>query len=129
MRVFNPHTPTNRGSNLAATYRKQERLKKNAYAQGVIEVEHASFTPLVFSVTGGLGNEANKFYKRLASLLAAKQNEPYSSTLACLRCRLSFSLLWSSIRCIKGVRCNVVLLSIVFILYLCLCTCTSKKRK
>ena len=104
VRVFNPHAPSNRGTNIASTYRKHEKLKKDAYEQRVLQVEHASFTPLVFSATGGLGNMANTFYKRLASLLAAKQDDSYSSTLAWIRCRLSFSLLRSSIRCIRGAR-------------------------
>ena len=49
VRVFNPHAPSNRNTNLTSCYRKHERLKKNAYEQRVREVEHASFTPLVFS--------------------------------------------------------------------------------
>ena len=49
---------------------EHERLKRiHSYEQRIREVEHASFTPLVFSATGGLGNEAKTFYKRLASLL------------------------------------------------------------
>ena len=102
VKVFNPHAPSNRNSNLASCYRTHERLKKNSYEQRIREVEHASFMPLVFSVTGGLGNEAKTFYKRLASLLASQWDNLYSSTMAWLRCRLTFSLLTSSIRCIRG---------------------------
>ena len=43
-------------------------------------------------------------YKRLASLLCAKWNQPYSSTMAWIRCRLTFSLLRSAIQCIRGAR-------------------------
>ena len=43
--------------------------KKRAYEQRIREVEHASFTPLVMSATGGLAKEATNFYKRLASPL------------------------------------------------------------
>ena len=107
VRVFNPHAPSNRNTNLTSCYRKHERLKKNAYEQRVREVEHASFTPLVFSATGGLGNEAKTFYKRLASLLASKRDDPYNSTMSWLRCRLTFSLLRSSIRCIRGARSHL----------------------
>ena len=32
-------------------------------------MKHSSFTPLVLSATGGMGNEATIFYKHLASLL------------------------------------------------------------
>ena len=46
-------------------------------------MEHATFSPLILSATGGLAREATTFYKRLASLLAAKWEEPYSTVLCC----------------------------------------------
>ncbi|XP_064400136.1 uncharacterized protein LOC135346446 [Halichondria panicea] len=104
VRVFNPLAPSNRHTQLSSAYSKHERIKKRAYEQRIREIEHATFTPLVLSATGGLGNEANTFYKRLASLLATKWNNPYSSTMCWLRCRLSFSLLRSSIMSIRGAR-------------------------
>ena len=79
-------------------------MKKRAYEQRVREVEHGSFTPLVFSASGGMGNAAKIFYKRLASMIAEKSGSPYSTTLAWLRTRLSFSLLRSAIQCIRGTR-------------------------
>ena len=89
---------------LASTYRKHERIKIRAYEQRVREVEHGSFTPLVMSLTGGCGNAANICYKRLASMLADKRDQPYSTTLAWMRCKLSFTLLRSAIQCIRGTR-------------------------
>ena len=77
-------------------------MKKRAYEQRVLEVEHASFTPLVMSLTGGLSKAANSTYKRLSSLLTAKWNSSYSSVMGWLRCQLMFSLLRSSIMCIRG---------------------------
>ena len=72
---------------------EHERLKRiHSYEQRIREVEHASFTPLVFSATGGLGNEAKTFYKRLASLLVSKWDNLYSSMMAWLRCRLTLIL-------------------------------------
>ena len=85
-------------------YRKHEQAKKRAYSQRVREIEHSSFTPLVLSATGGFGSEAKVFYKRLASLLADKWDQPYSSTTCWLRCRLGFSLLRSAIRSLRGSR-------------------------
>ena len=41
---------------------------------------------------------------RLASLLASKRDKPYSTTMGWLRCKLSFTLLRSSILCIRGTR-------------------------
>ena len=64
----------------------------------------ASFTPLVFATTGGMGREATAFYKRLADLLANKNNVAYSTTMAWMRCSLSFSLLRSAVMCIRGSR-------------------------
>ena len=65
---------------------------------------HASFTPLVLSATGGKANGAITFYKRLASCLATKWDQPYGSTMSWLRCRLTFSLLRSAIQCIRRAR-------------------------
>ena len=102
VRVFNPHAPSNCQQSLAGTYRKHERAKIRAYEERVREVEHGSFTPLVMSLTGGCGNAASVVYKRLASMLAEKRDQPYSTTLASMRCKISFALLQSSIQCIRG---------------------------
>ena len=106
VRVFNPYAPSNRQP-LPTCYRKHENQKKRAYEQRVREVERGSFTPLVLSLTGGLGNAASVCYKRLASLISAKRDVPYSSTMAWIRCSLSFSLLRSSIQCIRGARSTI----------------------
>ena len=102
VRVFNPHATSNQHPQQQSVYRHHEMLKRNAYEQRIREVEHASFTPLVMSVTGGLGPAATTTYKRLASLLSTKWNQPYGTVMAWLRCRLSFSLLRSSIMCFRG---------------------------
>lgn len=104
VRVFNPHAPSNRRTPLPSCYRRHEQAKKRTYEQRCREVEHASFTPLVLSATGGLAKEATVFYKRLASKLASKWDANYSSTLCWLRCRLAFSLLRSAIQAIRGAR-------------------------
>ena len=70
------------------------------------ELEHSSFTPVVLSSTGGLQPAATATYKRLASLLVTKWNQPYSTTMSWLRCRLSFSLLRSSIQACCWFRCE-----------------------
>ena len=80
------------------------RKTPRAYQQRVREIEHSSFTPLILSATGGMGTEATKFDKHLASMLAQKWDFPYSSTLCWLRCRLTFSLPRSAIQAIRGAR-------------------------
>ena len=104
VRVFNPYAISNRQTSLSTTYRSHEREKKRHYLQRIRDVEQSSFSPLVFSSTGGMAKEASAFYKRLASLLSEKHDQSYSSTMAWLRCVLSFSLLRSAILCFRGHR-------------------------
>ena len=90
-------------SSLQAVYRQHEQEKRQ-YDQCVREVEHATFTPLVLSSTGGMGKAATVFYQRLASMLSEKRGIQYSKTIGWLRCRMSFALLRCSIMCIRGAR-------------------------
>jgi len=71
--------------------------KKREYGDRVRSVEHGSFTPLVFSMFGGLGREETVFYSCLADLLSQKHSTPYTKTLSLLRCSISFLLLHSAI--------------------------------
>ena len=75
-----------------------------AYEERVREVERGSFTPLVFSSSGGMGRSATVTYRRLASLLSDKWNSPYPVIMGWLRCSLSFSLLRSALMCVRGSR-------------------------
>ena len=104
VRVFNPYAPSNRNTTIEKTYRKHEMEKKRAYTQRVWEIEHSSFTPLVLSASGRFAREATHFYKRLASRLADKWDQPYSLMMRWLRCTISFALLHSAIQCIRGTR-------------------------
>ena len=67
-------------------------------------INHGTFTPLVFTTSGGTGPAAFLFFKHLASMLAAKHQKPYAHVLGWIRCCLSFSLLRSSIVCLRGAR-------------------------
>ena len=89
---------------LRSTYGDLERLKRRSYEQRVREIEHGTFTPLIFSASGGLGKAAHLTYCRLASLLSAKWNEHYNIVIRWLRCRISFSLLRSAISCLRSSR-------------------------
>lgn len=105
VRVFNPYVVSSgTAPTLAARYRRHECSKKRLYEQRIREVDGGSFTPLVFSCSGGAGPSATRYLKRLASLLSEKRDIPYSSTVGWLRCRLSFALLRSSLMCLRGSR-------------------------
>ena len=104
VQVFNPHAQSNKHSSLPSVYRMHEKMKKRQYQQRVLEIEHASFTPLILSATGGMANEATFFYKRMANLLSMEWDQQYSITMAWLRCRITFALLRSAIQCLCGAR-------------------------
>ena len=104
VRVFNPLAPSNCRSSLSTTYRRHEATKKRSYEQRVREIAHGSFTPLVFSASGGMAPAATITFKRLASLLAEKRQQEYNKTIAWIRCQLSFSLVRSSVMCLRGAR-------------------------
>ena len=51
---------------------RQHETEKKQYASRVLEVEQATFTPLVFSTTGGMAVERKRYHSRLAELVAMK---------------------------------------------------------
>ena len=85
-------------------FTQHEREKRRAYNQRIREVEHDSFTPLIFSASGGMGPSTTIAYRRLAALLAEMRGQRYSLVMTWLRCRLSFSLLRSAVTAIRGSR-------------------------
>ena len=87
-----------------ACYRRYEREKRRAYEQRVLDVEHGTFTPLVLSTSGGWGLSATVAFKRLAGLISEKYDQPYSSTLSFIRCKIAFSLIDSAISCLRAPR-------------------------
>ena len=100
IRVFHPLASSYRNTSLENLYRQHERQKKREYGDRVRQVELGCFTPLVFSTTGGMALEATTTFKRLASILAEKKNEPYPVVMRWLCARVSFSLLRSALACL-----------------------------
>ena len=50
-------------------------------------MEQVTFTPLVFSTTGGMAVEGKRYHGRLAELVAAKKGEGYATTMSWIRVR------------------------------------------
>ena len=84
--------------------KKHEQEKRRRYDQHIREVEHGSLTPLVFNTMGGMGPTASVVFKRIASMIADKTSQSYTSTIQLIRCKLTFSLLRSTITCLRGSR-------------------------
>ena len=91
-------------SSIIARHRRNEKEKRRQYEERICNIEHGSFTPLVFTTAGGMGPSASTFYKYLSSRLSIRYSKSYSKILNWIRCRLSFSLLRSSIMCLRGAR-------------------------
>ena len=73
IRVFNPYAKTHLNKNLKAAFTRNEREKKRQYNQRCIQVEHASFTPLVFSAYGGCSRETHHFLNTFSEQLSDKK--------------------------------------------------------
>ena len=48
-------------------YKEYENEKKRQYAERVMEIEQGTFTPLVFTTTGGMADECVKYQTDLRS--------------------------------------------------------------
>ena len=85
VRVFNPFSRSYVTSPIGTTYRRHERAKAREYEQRVREIERASFTPLVFSATGGMAPASESVLQeavRPASRPTEGQLQPYDCSCA-----------------------------------------------
>ena len=89
---------------LKQIYKQHENDKKRLYTQRVMDVEQGTFTPLVFTTTGGMGEEYKRYHNRLAELVAAKKGEDYANTVSWIRSKVSFAILRAALLCLRGSR-------------------------
>ena len=75
VRIFYPNAQRLENKTHKKCYKLNEREKKTDYSSGIFNVEQGSFTPLVFSITGGMGKEFSTFVKRLCQMISLKQKE------------------------------------------------------
>ena len=104
IRVCHPNADSYKDLTQEHVYCLHENEKKRMYERRVLEVEQASFTPLVFTTTGGMGRECLRYHSRLAELISIKKGEDYAKTLTWIRGKVSFSILRSALLCLRGSR-------------------------
>ena len=104
VRVCHPNAESYKDLTPQQIYRHHENEKKRMYASRVMEVEQATFTPLVFTTTGGMAPECQVYHRRLAELLSVKKGEDYSTTMSWIRTKVSFTILRTSLLCLRGSR-------------------------
>jgi len=83
VRVCHPNADSYKNLTPEQIYKPHENDKKRLYSSRVLEVERGTFTPLVFTTTGGMSEcqryHSQRYHSRLAELLAAKKQESYAS--------------------------------------------------
>ena len=104
VRVTHPNTRSNRDKSLRQIFKEQQQEKKRKYNFRIVQVEKATFTPLVFTTSGGMGPECQRFNKRLAELIALKRKESYADVITFIRKKLRFALLKATLIALRGYR-------------------------
>ena len=61
-----------------------------------MEIEQGTFTSLVFTTTGGIADECDKYHSRLVELVPNKNGERYSSAISWIRAKVSFAIVRSA---------------------------------
>ena len=102
--VSHPTADSHMKKSVEQLYRDDEQLKKKKYGDRIRNVEKSSFTPLIFTTTGGMGPECTKMNKRLAEKLCNKNKESYAHVVRHIRTRLRFALLRATLVAIRGIR-------------------------
>ena len=72
--MFNPHASANKNTTISKCYQKHEAKKKQAYEEHILEVEQATFTPLVFSATRGIAKQSTTFTRGWSASLLTSGN-------------------------------------------------------
>jgi hypothetical protein len=104
VKVMNPNSESYLNISTEKVYERAEQQKKSAYNERILQVEHGSFTPLIFSVSGGMGTQAKTFAKMLCNKIAYKKRQEYSDVMNMFRCKLSFLIQKMVLLCIRGSR-------------------------
>ena len=89
---------------IAQLYQEHESDKKRAYEERIIESEKGTFTPLVFSTSGGMAPLCKTFFKKLAQIIADYTGEKYEEVVFNIRVRTRFALLRSTLIALRGQR-------------------------
>ena len=104
VRVFHPNSASYMNTAPSQLYIQHEKAKKRTYNDRILQVEKGSFSPLIFSTTGGMGPESTRYHKRVAELISAKRGEVYSHVVNHIRTGIRFALLKSVLIAVRGER-------------------------
>ena len=89
---------------IKSVLQEHEQAKKRSYNSRVMEIEQGTFTPIVVTVKGVMGQEASRYHKTLAEKIAVKIGEKYEDVTRLIRTKLSFLVLKAALLCLRGSR-------------------------
>ena len=78
VRLCHPNDDSYKDLEPQQIYRRHENEKKRLFSKRVLDIEHGTFTPLVFTTTGGMEKVCLRYNSRLAELIAIKKGEQYA---------------------------------------------------
>ena len=79
-------------------------IRTRQYAERVMDIEQGTFTPPIFTTTGGMADESVVYHSRLAELIANKKGGSYASAISWIRGKVSFAIVRPAILCLRGSR-------------------------
>ena len=104
VRITNADSNSKQNTSIKNVLHKHELEKKRRYNQRVMEVEHGTFTPLIFTTSGAMGHECQKYHKTLADKITRKTGERYDDIMRYMRVKISFLVLKATLLCLRGSR-------------------------
>ena len=104
IKMLNPNSASYLDIATKKVYENAERAKRALYNDRILHVERGTFAPLIFSVTGGTGQEARTFLRLLCEKISYKNRQDYSCVSNFIKCKLSFLIRKLVLLCVRGTR-------------------------
>ena len=104
VKVFHPLAQSYRHQSLESTFRSMENQKKRKYNTKIQDNEHGTFTPLIFSIIGGMSRETSIFISKLSEKVADKRDTRKIDVISWIRRKYMFSIICCAIICLRGTR-------------------------
>ena len=104
IRTTNANCKSQKNKKISSILRSHEQEKKTQYNARVMEIEQGTFTPIVVTVKGVMGQEAIRYHKALAEKISTKTGEKYEDVTRLIRTKLSFLVLKAALLCLRGSR-------------------------
>ena len=104
VRVFDPNSSRYQSKSLKQCFAVNEREKKRLCNRRILEVEHASFTPLIFTIYDTMGIDCRSSVSKLSELFAIEEDLPKSTVKSRVKRKINFALMRSMLICLRSSR-------------------------